>query len=201
MPPDEPIAKPDASRIDSPASDVDQPADMPWILAAILCLIPGLLLADFLRPALFHQGLLDAVNEASSRNEPMLDKLDYLAIGLLVAAIGFVLGAMVLRKRGLLFRLVAVTYCVTLPLALAELFLRVTTQPRLYQPNMTQIEHPRPEVMPGITGESRFTMNALGLRGPEWQEDAYKILCIGGSTTICTYLDDDETWPALLMAR
>ena len=55
--------------------------------------------------------------------------------------------------------------------------------------------------MPGIEGESRFTVNSLGIRGPELppREAAYRILCVGGSTTECLYLDDTESWPHLLM--
>jgi lysophospholipase L1-like esterase len=55
--------------------------------------------------------------------------------------------------------------------------------------------------MPGIEGETRFTVNSLGVRGPELlpRESTYRILCIGGSTTECLYLDDSEAWPQLLM--
>lgn len=62
---------------------------------------------------------------------------------------------------------------------------------------------PRPELMPGITGESNITRNSIGLRGPEMptQREAYRIICIGGSTTECLYLDDRETWPYLLMQQ
>ncbi|MEX2140061.1 MAG: SGNH/GDSL hydrolase family protein [Pirellulales bacterium] len=65
------------------------------------------------------------------------------------------------------------------------------------------IFRPIPEIMPGISGESRFTVNSLGIRGPELPERsvAYRILCVGGSTTECLYLDDAESWPHLLAAR
>ena len=56
-------------------------------------------------------------------------------------------------------------------------------------------------LMPGISGDSRYTTNSLGIRGPEFppRDAAYRILCIGASTTECTYLDDKETWMHLLM--
>ncbi len=59
---------------------------------------------------------------------------------------------------------------------------------------------PAPGVMPGIHGTSRFTTQANGIRGPKLPADsaAYRILCIGGSTTECVYLDDAEAWPNLL---
>jgi len=68
-------------------------------------------------------------------------------------------------------------------------------------PNTVAEFRPAPGVMPGIEGESRFTINSLGVRGPELplRDAAYRILCIGGSTTECLYLDDREAWPQLLM--
>ena len=53
--------------------------------------------------------------------------------------------------------------------------------------------------MPGISGESLFITNSLGLRGDELKAaHTYRILTIGGSTTICDYLDQSETWSSLL---
>ncbi len=53
---------------------------------------------------------------------------------------------------------------------------------------------------PGVEGPSRFTVNSQGVRGTEWppRASANRILCVGGSTTECHYLDDRETWPSLL---
>jgi lysophospholipase L1-like esterase len=63
--------------------------------------------------------------------------------------------------------------------------------------------YPSPAILPGISGESRSTINSLGIRGPEMpaRSNAYRILCVGGSTTECLYLDDAETWPHLLMTN
>jgi lysophospholipase L1-like esterase len=68
-------------------------------------------------------------------------------------------------------------------------------------PRTVAVFHPVTEIMPGIKGESRFTTNSLGVRGPELppREGAHRILCVGGSTTECLYLDDVESWPYLLM--
>lgn len=62
---------------------------------------------------------------------------------------------------------------------------------------------PKSEFMPGISGPSLYTTNAQGIRGPELpaRDDAYRILCIGGSTTACLYVDDKETWTHLLMTQ
>lgn len=58
-----------------------------------------------------------------------------------------------------------------------------------------------PAVTPGVSGLKHFTINQLGLRGPMPPKDgkAYRIMAVGGSTTICTNLDDTEEWPHQLM--
>ena len=55
----------------------------------------------------------------------------------------------------------------------------------------------------GSSGTKTYTINRLGLRGPMPPKfgPVYKIVAIGGSTTICTFLDDSEAWPQLLMTR
>ena len=51
----------------------------------------------------------------------------------------------------------------------------------------------------GIEGVSHFTTGPRGIRAPHPPEPgAMQVLCIGGSTTECVYLDDPETWPSLL---
>lgn len=58
---------------------------------------------------------------------------------------------------------------------------------------------PLPDVMPGVLGESEFRVNSLGVRGSEPPPGKPRgILALGGSSTECLYLDQDEAWPALL---
>lgn len=54
--------------------------------------------------------------------------------------------------------------------------------------------------MPGVSGDAHSRVNSLGIRGTEFPEDRQqpRILCLGGSTTECGYLDDLETWPHLI---
>jgi lysophospholipase L1-like esterase len=54
--------------------------------------------------------------------------------------------------------------------------------------------------MRGISGESRTIINSQGVRGSEMPTAANRrlILCLGASSTNCTYLDQSETWPAVL---
>jgi lysophospholipase L1-like esterase len=65
----------------------------------------------------------------------------------------------------------------------------------VWPPNLRMILRPDPSILHGITGPSTFTINSFGVRGgPFTREQRYRILAVGGSTTICTYLDDSETW-------
>ncbi len=66
-------------------------------------------------------------------------------------------------------------------------------------PGMEMTFHPDPNVMPGVSGPARYTTSALGLRAVEFPADRSvpRVLCLGGSTTECGYLDEPETWPQL----
>jgi lysophospholipase L1-like esterase len=70
----------------------------------------------------------------------------------------------------------------------------------LRPPGTERIFRPTPDVMPGVAGESRFWINTHGIRGDELpaRRNAIRILCVGGSTTECLYLDQSETWPQVL---
>jgi lysophospholipase L1-like esterase len=83
----------------------------------------------------------------------------------------------------------------------AEIALRIVAPDGYYvwPPNLSMTFAPDPEALPGVTGESRFVINADGLRGrPMSPDDGYRILAMGGSTTECLYLDETEAWPHLL---
>ncbi len=89
--------------------------------------------------------------------------------------------------------------------AFLSCFFRAALAPPFHtrRPGMHLVFRPIPGAMPGVFGESRYTVNSLGMRGPELppRDAAYRILCVGGSTTECSYLDDEETWPQLLRER
>jgi lysophospholipase L1-like esterase len=62
------------------------------------------------------------------------------------------------------------------------------------------------KVMPGVTGSTQFTINAFGFRSPRLQSidkpsDMRRIFCIGGSTTECNYIDDQDVWTEQLNQR
>ncbi len=71
-----------------------------------------------------------------------------------------------------------------------------------WTPNLHRILRPSSEIMPGVSGESRLIANSRGVRGDELLADhTYRILTIGGSTTLCLYLDQYETWPYVLQEK
>ena len=88
-------------------------------------------------------------------------------------------------------------------LVILEIALRIREDPKYYinPPNIERILKPSPEYIPGIYKESVFTTNSLGLRGSEPGGEPIKILTVGGSTTVCIYLDNTETWPYLLREK
>jgi lysophospholipase L1-like esterase len=72
----------------------------------------------------------------------------------------------------------------------------------VWPPNLQRVFRPDPEVIHGVTSPSQLTINAFGMRGEPLEGDyLYHVLAVGGSTTICVYLDDAKAWPFLLQER
>jgi lysophospholipase L1-like esterase len=66
------------------------------------------------------------------------------------------------------------------------------------------IEDPNLTVFDKLDKRVTHTKNSLGFRGPEPPADFadhLTLVTIGGSTTECFYLSDNETWPAVLDSR
>lgn len=97
--------------------------------------------------------------------------------------------------------LVLVTFCC---LGIAEIGLRylIPKSERHYvlPPSYTQTHIPSERFVPGISGPSIYKTSSVGIRGNEFsaENNEYRILAIGGSTTQNTYLDQDETWTLML---
>ena len=88
--------------------------------------------------------------------------------------------------------------------AAAELLARALLPSHYYvwPPGFSRTSEPEPGTVLGISGASRLTINAEGMRGdPMGSTPRYRILAVGGSTTICGYLDDSEAWPYLVQQR
>jgi len=96
-------------------------------------------------------------------------------------------------------------YTIYLAAIFLEIFLRLTgfsaPIPHARLPLTRVVSTMDPKLTPGISGTKVFSTNALGLRGPMPPRfgSTYRIIAIGGSTTICTNLDDSEDWPHLVM--
>lgn len=105
------------------------------------------------------------------------------------------------RRRRAAFLLLNLVLALALGLAAAEVALRALAgegRAYPYAPSTMRVFQADAAITPGITGPSRFTTNSLGCRGPEPAGERVRLLTVGGSTTACTQLDDDEAWPALL---
>ena len=110
------------------------------------------------------------------------------------------------RGRRALVKAAALLLSTCVALAFGELVLRALLPKAgeyyVRPPHMRRVFRPVPTIMPGVRGESRFMTNSMGLRGDELtQEFGYRVLAVGGSTTECLYLDQDEAWPRLLQSR
>ena len=70
-------------------------------------------------------------------------------------------------------------------------------------PNISEEFQLPSDLITGIQGRSRFTTNQQGMRGEDYPAapNSYRILAMGGSTTICSLLGDLETWPALIQEK
>jgi lysophospholipase L1-like esterase len=104
-------------------------------------------------------------------------------------------------RKARLYGVVLVLASLIISIGLSEIVLRLISSGQYYvwPPGLRAIFRPAPDIMPGIKGESRFSINDHGLRGDPFSDNqTYRILAIGGSTTECVYLDDLEAWPYLL---
>jgi lysophospholipase L1-like esterase len=68
------------------------------------------------------------------------------------------------------------------------------------RPGLEFVYRPAAGIMRDVGVEAHVKFNSWGVRGgePPARSTAYRILCLGGSSTACTYLDDTKTWPARL---
>jgi len=59
------------------------------------------------------------------------------------------------------------------------------------------------EIFKGCPQKFRCSTNQQGMRGENYPDDAfsYRILAMGGSATICAFLNDAQTWPALVQNK
>lgn len=107
------------------------------------------------------------------------------------------------RRGPALPRLLAALFLAALAGAAAELALRELWPPArrayVWPPGLETVHEPDPALLPGVSGTARLSIGSHGLRAGELDaRDALRIAAVGGSTTECLFLDEDETWCALL---
>jgi lysophospholipase L1-like esterase len=110
------------------------------------------------------------------------------------------------RGSGRLAALLAAVGGLLLGMVACELLLRIAAplpdRYFLYRPHTRLTFRFPPGELPGVEGDSHFTINSIGLRSDELAPDAaFRVLAIGGSTTLDAYLDQPETWTHLLQER
>jgi lysophospholipase L1-like esterase len=73
----------------------------------------------------------------------------------------------------------------------------------MHDPNIAVTNQLPPGLIRGVRKKFRYSINRQGMRGDNYPENAstYRILTMGGSTTICSFLDDSKAWPALLQKK
>ena len=89
-------------------------------------------------------------------------------------------------------------------LAIGELLMRLVLPNQYYvwPPNFQRTFQPAPGVIHGVSFPAQLTINAFGFRGdPLSDDEQYRLVTVGASTTICVYLDDSQAWPYLLQQR
>lgn len=148
---------------------------------------------------------------ALARGWRPMREVEWLALGALTL-LALVAAALVLARVGrrTLRRWWAPAILLSLCATGALLALELVRPPKvaragfhLRQPRQQAVFEPDARWVPGVTGKGRLTSNSRGVRGEELPRGsaAYRILCVGGSTTECLYLDDGEAWTGLLQER
>ena len=161
-----------------------------WLL---LLLIPVIAYGIAILLAVLHEGSL------------AFGRLDVAVLFLVIVYLcaGILIDSFHNKRRALLF--LASVYSMLVTLAVVEVVLRAEFPPfpsALPRPPMHTVSIAG-DKMPGISGTIEFTINRMGLRGPEVQlgEVDLRILCLGGSSTESLYVTDKLSWPWLLQDK
>jgi len=123
-------------------------------------------------------------------------------LGVLLLVLGYLFGAVVaVGWRGGQYsaRVLIAIYSIICALTVSEVLLGSMlpkVPPDVPWPPMRRVSIAG-DTMPGIDGTIEFTVNSLGLRGPEVDLNKVdlRILCIGGSTTESLFVTDKLSWP------
>lgn len=126
-------------------------------------------------------------------------------LAIATALLASVRGRMVILRRGLELFCASVIVCFGLVLAecyAVSLLAKLQPDKPFHSRgvNLRLLFDPVPGTMPGLDGPAYYTTDPQGLRpaAAANMRNARRLVCVGGSSTECTYLDDAETWPVLL---
>lgn len=138
--------------------------------------------------------LAGAVWDVRRLGQVPFSRVDALALGLVI---GYAVVLTCVRESGLRKKLALSVYSLLLPVSLFEMAAwTVGLRDLPWTPQQRRFQVTAPD-LPGLSGEVRFTTTWFGVRAPDiWpanRED--RILCLGGSTTECLYVSDEDTWP------
>ena len=126
-------------------------------------------------------------------------KLDLIITTIATAGVATV--ALFWQSKAVIPRLALITSALLLPLLLLEGGMRLiqTPAPTPWPRNVKRELRLTVDLV-GVDPKLQVTTNSLGLRSPEFSVSDLEyaplsILCIGGSTTECYYVSDENTWP------
>ncbi len=166
-----------------------------WLAA---CLLPLLLIIDTAAAAIDGWQLHEAGG---------LVVLPVLAVATLVASIALLAFLSIRQFLARNARRLLLASCgLVMGLGIGELVISSYAPPAPFHcraPRAVYEFEPNSFAMPGVFGPAVMSFNKKGLRGAEISGagNDYRILCAGGSSTECCYLDDTETWPTLLQSQ
>jgi len=121
---------------------------------------------------------------------------DFVIFLALIMYLGIALLAV--RERKYAIPVTMVAYSILLSVVAAEAVLRFLVPPSPENIPLRPMKRvsQASDAMPGISGGISWSINSLGLRGPEVDMEGvrHRILAVGGSTTECFYVTDEKTW-------
>jgi lysophospholipase L1-like esterase len=171
---------------------------------------PGRTICGYLAVALVPLALLVDTAVAMARGWTVESRLDRAALIALAVWLSIATGlALLPAGRRFYARRFPQLALASASMLLAWAFAELALGPVLEQlaepfhgrrPGLEFVYRPAAGIMRDVGGEARVTFNSWGVRGdePPARGTAYRILCLGGSSTACTYLDDSKTWPERL---
>ncbi|MGH7601223.1 MAG: SGNH/GDSL hydrolase family protein [bacterium] len=102
---------------------------------------------------------------------------------------------------------VAFLFGCSFALLLSEIILRVYLRDldfyAMHDPGTAMTNQLPPGLIRGVQEKFHYSINRQGMRGDDYSENspAYRIFMMGGSTTICSFLDDSKAWPAVVQKK